>query len=88
MITCLLHSKVPFVAVICHLIYLQQCPWFPHLKNNQVGSSSSPDEPVVRCLFCGLVCVGGPYTKREGKKSSSHRYNCSSLFILFISIPI
>ena len=32
-----LHSKVPFVAIICHQIYLPQCPQFPHLKNNQVG---------------------------------------------------
>ena len=37
MITYLLHSKVSFVAVICHLIYYKQCPWFPYLKNNQVG---------------------------------------------------
>ena len=28
MIAYLLHSKVSFVAVICHLIYLQQCYFF------------------------------------------------------------
>ena len=37
------HDYIPspfqssFSCCNCHLIYLQQCPRFPHLKNNQVG---------------------------------------------------
>ena len=40
MITYLYCSKVRFVAVVFHMIFLQYCPLFDHLKNpknNQVG---------------------------------------------------